>query len=74
MSIKKNSGGVKGDEMFYVAIFDFALAGLGLATFGFFVLCWVAFGQDRKMHPIYRQAGISVTRQVAKERAEGRCA
>ena len=60
--------------MFYAAIFDFALAGLAVATLVFFVWCWTAFREDRRAHPIYRQSSLSVARQTANTRAQGRSA
>jgi len=59
--------------MLYAAIFDFALAGLGLTTLVFFVWCWFAFAEDRKQHPIYRSPD-STTIEMLPANQERRCA
>lgn len=59
--------------MLFAAIFDFALAGLGLSTLVFFVWCWFAFAEDRKHHPIYRKAA-STPMPVLPSSEERRCA
>lgn len=37
----------------YVVVFDFALAGLLLFIFGFFVWCWIGFHQASKSQAGY---------------------
>ncbi len=45
--------------MLLVFIFDFALVALILCRAGFLTWCWIAFTEDRKSHPIYRQSGTA---------------
>jgi hypothetical protein len=49
---------VQGHEMF---ILDFFLAVFALAPFGFLVLFWKEFHEDRGVHPIYRNSTTEIT-------------
>lgn len=63
-----------GDDVFYAAIFDFALAGIGLCTLAFFAWCWFAFAEDRKQHPIYRDSATTETPFLQAKGEGSRCA
>jgi hypothetical protein len=60
--------------MLFVTIFDFALAGLALSILGFFVWCWAAFREDRKLHPIYTQSAVLLISEPGNRKAEKDCA
>jgi len=60
--------------MFYVLIFNFALAALVLSTGVFFIWCCFAFTEDRKRHPIYRAAAIAGSPLVKSRHEERHCA
>jgi hypothetical protein len=48
--------------MIYVAMFDFALAGLALVAFGIFISSGIAFYRERFRHPVSEQSQITVAR------------
>jgi hypothetical protein len=45
--------------MTYVVMFDFVFATLSVATFGLYVWCWTAFGQDSKDDPMLPKSGVT---------------
>jgi hypothetical protein len=45
-------------------ILDFFLAVFALAPFGFLVLFWKTFHEDRGVHPIYRNSKTETTKQT----------
>lgn len=60
--------------MLYVAVFDFSLAAFSLAGLVFFVWCWIAFGKDQKLHPIYKRSDTSVIHSRRRAQVEKDCA
>lgn len=60
--------------MVYVVIFDFALAGLTLAIFGFFVWYWIAFSKKRLRHPFSERCEITVSHTKTSTLTTKRCA
>ena len=54
--------------MSYVAMFDFVLAVLNVATLGLYALCWTVLGQDPEENAMLLKSGVTNENELAESR------